>query len=247
MPHVDEGGFVLDYFTPAGHVADRDRPRGRPGRRDPARERRRCDTFSRRLGTGLGGDLGQSYHGDFFVRLKADHARSTDDVMSAVLADRSSRQVPGVRDRARAADGGPDRRPDLGPAADRDQALRRRSRRRSTGRPRRSRKPIGKIDGVVEVKSGVQARRRRARCAARSGARRCRGPDARRRRRKLCTTALSGTVATPAAAGDQGARRPRAAAGRAERCTDAAARRPADARARRASVPAAPRGDLVTR
>jgi multidrug efflux pump subunit AcrB len=32
-------------------------------------------TFSRRLGTGLGGDLGQSYHGDYFVRLKPNHSR----------------------------------------------------------------------------------------------------------------------------------------------------------------------------
>ena len=53
-------------------------------------------TFSRRLGTGLGGDLGESYHGDYFVRLKAGHARPTEDVMAAVLAD-SAGQVPGVQ------------------------------------------------------------------------------------------------------------------------------------------------------
>jgi multidrug efflux pump subunit AcrB len=53
------------------------------------------DTFSRRLGTGLGGDLGQSYHGDFFVRLKSDHARSTEDVMADVR-ERVEQQVPGV-------------------------------------------------------------------------------------------------------------------------------------------------------
>jgi multidrug efflux pump subunit AcrB len=52
-------------------------------------------TFSRRLGTGLGGDLGQSYHGDYFVRLKSDHARATADVMAAVLGEVQS-QVPGV-------------------------------------------------------------------------------------------------------------------------------------------------------
>ena len=44
-------------------------------------------TFSRRLGTGLGGDLGESYHGDYFVRLKPNHARSTPEVMAAVLAE----------------------------------------------------------------------------------------------------------------------------------------------------------------
>ena len=53
------------------------------------------DTFSRRLGTGLGGDLGESYHGDFFVRLKLNHARSTPDVMMAVSAEIAAK-VPGV-------------------------------------------------------------------------------------------------------------------------------------------------------
>ena len=43
----------------------------------------------------MGGDLGQSYHGDYFVRLKPDHARSTPAVMADVLA-KVQAQVPGV-------------------------------------------------------------------------------------------------------------------------------------------------------
>jgi multidrug efflux pump subunit AcrB len=94
MPAVDEGGFVLDYYTPAGtsltetsrEVSEIDRIL----RRTPE-----VATFSRRLGTGLGGDLGESYHGDYFVRLKPDHKRSTPDVMAAVLAEVQA-QVPGV-------------------------------------------------------------------------------------------------------------------------------------------------------
>lgn len=94
MPAVDESGFVMDYYT-------------RPGTSLPETEREIAqveailesmpdiDTFSRRLGTGLGGDLGQSYHGDFFVRLKSDHARSTEDVMADVR-ERVEQQVPGV-------------------------------------------------------------------------------------------------------------------------------------------------------
>jgi CzcA family heavy metal efflux pump len=94
MPSVDEGGFVLDYYT-------------RPGTSliETGREIGQVDailhaipevaTFSRRLGTGLGGDLGQSYHGDYFVRLKPDHARSTPAVMADVLATVQA-QVPGV-------------------------------------------------------------------------------------------------------------------------------------------------------
>ncbi len=94
MPAVDEGGFVMDYFT-------------RPGTSfvETGREMAQVDaivkavpevaTFSRRLGTGLGGDLGESYHGDYFVRLKSDHARPTPDVMAAVRTQ-VEQQVPGV-------------------------------------------------------------------------------------------------------------------------------------------------------
>ncbi len=53
-------------------------------------------TFSRRLGTGLGGDLGQSYHGDYFVRLKPNHSRPTEEVAASV-ADEIGVKVPGVQ------------------------------------------------------------------------------------------------------------------------------------------------------
>ena len=52
-------------------------------------------TFSHRLGTGLGGDVGESYHGDGLVRLKPDHARTTPDVMAAVRTA-VERDVPSV-------------------------------------------------------------------------------------------------------------------------------------------------------
>jgi multidrug efflux pump subunit AcrB len=95
MPAVDEGGFVMDYYTPPGTSLT-----------ETSREVAEIDamltatpevaTFSRRLGTGLGGDLGESYHGDYFVRLRPDHARSTPDVMAAVLA-KVQAKVPGVQ------------------------------------------------------------------------------------------------------------------------------------------------------
>jgi multidrug efflux pump subunit AcrB len=94
MPAVDEGGFVMDYYTPAGTSLT-----------ETGREVAEIDamlaatpevaTFSRRLGTGLGSDLGESYHGDYFVRLKPNHARSTPAVMAAVLAEVQAK-VPGV-------------------------------------------------------------------------------------------------------------------------------------------------------
>ena len=94
MPPVDEGGFVLDYYTKPGTSLTET---GREIAQVEAIIARmpELDTFSRRLGAGLGGDLGESYHGDFFVRLKADHARSTPDVMAAVSAAVVAK-VPGV-------------------------------------------------------------------------------------------------------------------------------------------------------
>jgi multidrug efflux pump subunit AcrB len=95
MPAVDEGGFIMDYYTPAGTSLT-----------ETSREVSEIDemltanpdvaTFSRRLGTGLGGDLGESYHGDYFVRLKPNHAQSTPEVMAVVLAEVQAK-VPGVQ------------------------------------------------------------------------------------------------------------------------------------------------------
>lgn len=94
MPAVDESGFVMDYYTaPGTSLPETSRQVGQI--ETILRGMPEVDTFSRRLGTGLGGDLGQSYHGDFFVKLKPGHARSTEDVMSDVR-DRIASQVPGV-------------------------------------------------------------------------------------------------------------------------------------------------------
>ncbi|TBR39744.1 MULTISPECIES: efflux RND transporter permease subunit [Dyella] len=95
MPAVDESGFVMDYYTtPGTSLVESDRQVAEVER--ILRETPEVDTFSRRLGTGLGGDLGQSYHGDFFVRLKRPHARATEEVMNAVR-ERVARDVPGVQ------------------------------------------------------------------------------------------------------------------------------------------------------
>ncbi|QXQ07628.1 efflux RND transporter permease subunit [Sphingosinicellaceae bacterium] len=153
MPKVDEGGFIMDYYTPPGTSLDEtSRQVGQIDamlHTDPA-----VETFSRRLGTGLGGDLGQSYHGDYFVRLKTNHGQPTEDV-AADIRDRILATVPGVEIEVAqlmedligdltsvpqpievklyAADASL-----LRPEAEKVAAL------------------IGKIDGVAEVKDGVQ-------------------------------------------------------------------------------------------
>jgi multidrug efflux pump subunit AcrB len=94
MPDADESGFVLDYYTaPGTSLPETERQVAQV--EAIVRARHDVETFSRRLGTGLGGDLGQSHHGDMFVRLVPDHELSTHDVMDEVRRS-VQRNVPGV-------------------------------------------------------------------------------------------------------------------------------------------------------
>jgi len=95
MPKVDEGGFVMDFFTrPGTSLIETDRELAQI--ETILRAVPEVQTFSRRTGMGLGGDLGEPHHGDFFVRLKANHARATEDVMSDVRTQVET-LVPGVQ------------------------------------------------------------------------------------------------------------------------------------------------------
>jgi CzcA family heavy metal efflux pump len=94
MPKVDEGGFVMDFYTKPGTSLD-ETERELKQIEAILREQPEVETFSRRTGTGLGGDLGEPHHGDFFVRLKPDHARGTEEVMATVLED-IQKNVPSV-------------------------------------------------------------------------------------------------------------------------------------------------------
>jgi multidrug efflux pump subunit AcrB len=94
MPKVDEGGFIMDYFTAPGTSLDE--TSRQVGQIDAMlRANPEVATFSRRLGTGLGGNLGQSYHGDYFVRLKSNHRQPTEAVAADVAAAVGAK-VPGV-------------------------------------------------------------------------------------------------------------------------------------------------------
>lgn len=95
MPKVDEGGFIMDYFTVPGTSLD-ETSRQVSQIDAMLRANPEVETFSRRLGTGLGGDLGQSYHGDYFVRLKPGHSKPTEAVAADVAAQVEIK-VPGVR------------------------------------------------------------------------------------------------------------------------------------------------------
>ena len=94
MPHMDEGGFVLDFLTPPGtSLAETDRLVNQIEailEANPA-----VETYSKRTGGGLGGSLHESNEGDFFVRLKPLPRPPIDQVMDEIRG-RIETQVPGV-------------------------------------------------------------------------------------------------------------------------------------------------------
>ena len=94
MPHMDEGGFILDYVAPPGMSLDET---DRLMRQVEAIIRSTPDvlTYSRRTGAQLGGGLTEPNTGDFFVRLKAKGRRPIETVMDDV-AKRVQANVPGL-------------------------------------------------------------------------------------------------------------------------------------------------------
>jgi len=95
MPHMDEGGFVLDFLSPPGtSLAETDRLVNQIEAiltANPA-----VETYSKRTGGGLGGSLHESNEGDFFVRLKPMPRPPIDRVMDEIRAEIETK-VPGLQ------------------------------------------------------------------------------------------------------------------------------------------------------
>jgi multidrug efflux pump subunit AcrB len=95
LPKMDEGGFVMDYYTaPGTSLAETNRELEEV--EGLLKSNPYVYTFSRRTGAGLGGDLMEAYQGDFFIRLISPSKRPTiwkvmDDINSEV-----SEKVPGI-------------------------------------------------------------------------------------------------------------------------------------------------------
>ncbi|HEX5460301.1 MAG TPA: efflux RND transporter permease subunit [Steroidobacteraceae bacterium] len=95
LPKMDEGGFVLDYYTaPGTSLAETDRELSQLEAILKASPY--VYTYSRRTGAGLGGDMKEAYQGDFFVRLVDPSKRPPiwsvmDDLTSQITA-----KVPGI-------------------------------------------------------------------------------------------------------------------------------------------------------
>jgi CzcA family heavy metal efflux pump len=94
MPHMDEGGFVLDYkASPGAALSETDRLL----RQVEAiiRSTPDVDSYSRRTGAQLGGGLTEADEGDFFIHLKRSGRRSIETVMAEVR-QRVEHDVPGL-------------------------------------------------------------------------------------------------------------------------------------------------------
>ncbi|WP_118183899.1 efflux RND transporter permease subunit [Paraburkholderia phosphatilytica] len=94
MPTMDEGGFVLDYHTePGTSITETDRLIRQVEKIIEANPN--VATYSRRTGAGLGGDLNEPNHGDFFVRLKSGQREPIESVMEEIRTQIDTK-VPGV-------------------------------------------------------------------------------------------------------------------------------------------------------
>ena len=95
MPHMDEGGFILDYVAPPGmSLTETDRLMRQV--EGIIRSTPDVQTYSRRTGIQLGGGLTEPNTGDYFIRLKSGKRRPIDKVMTEV-ADRVQSTVPGLQ------------------------------------------------------------------------------------------------------------------------------------------------------
>ena len=91
---MDEGGFIVDYRAPPGtSLAETDRlVRQVEAILHTLPE---VQTYSRRTGLGLGGDLNEANQGDFFVRLKDGPRRGIEEIMDD-LRTQVEHNVPGL-------------------------------------------------------------------------------------------------------------------------------------------------------
>jgi multidrug efflux pump subunit AcrB len=87
LPFMDEGGFILDYYTPPGSsLAESDRILQHI--EEIVRAQPEVENTSRRTGLQLGlAAVTEANRGDFTVRLKKKRKRGIDDIMSDIRAE----------------------------------------------------------------------------------------------------------------------------------------------------------------
>jgi CzcA family heavy metal efflux pump len=87
LPEMDEGGFILDYFTPSGSsLAESDRILQHI--EEIVRSQPEVESTSRRTGLQLGlAAVTEANRGDFTVKLKRDRKRDIDEIISDVRSE----------------------------------------------------------------------------------------------------------------------------------------------------------------
>jgi multidrug efflux pump subunit AcrB len=94
LPPMDEGGFVIDYFTPWGtSLAETNRQLLQA--EEILRATPEVESYSRRTGAQLGLTITEPNTGDFLVKLRPDRKRHTRDVVAELRA-KFHVAVPGV-------------------------------------------------------------------------------------------------------------------------------------------------------
>jgi len=94
LPPMDEGGFVIDYFTPPGtSLAETDRQLLQA--EAILTTTPEVESYSRRTGARLALAIAEPNTGDFLVKLRRDRQRSTDAVISELRA-RFGSELPGL-------------------------------------------------------------------------------------------------------------------------------------------------------
>ena len=94
LPEMDEGAFILDYFTPAGtSLTETNRILAHV--EQILHDTPEVETTSRRTGLQMGlAAVTEANTGDFTVRLKTNRSRAIDDVMADVRARSTSPSPP---------------------------------------------------------------------------------------------------------------------------------------------------------
>ena len=94
LPPMDEGGFVIDYFTPPGTSLS-ETHRQLLQAEEILRGVPEVESYSRRTGARLALSIAEPNTGDFLVKLRPGRARATADVISE-LRRRFNEALPGV-------------------------------------------------------------------------------------------------------------------------------------------------------
>ncbi len=95
VPEMDEGAFVLDYWSPPG-TSLQETVRMLAQVDDVLQHTPEVVAFSRRTGAELGFFITETNRGDYSVRLRRGHRRGIEEIMDGVRQDIHAR-VPGLR------------------------------------------------------------------------------------------------------------------------------------------------------